>query len=327
MPTTSGEKESTTPSLSSTTPTSASTPAIDKKIESSSSSTWLLPVSFVVLAIFLYYYLNDVPITTSDAEEKVEELEDTVYSVSSDTRESILLTSKELKLYNGKDGNPLYLVCLGRIFDVSAGKTYYGGDSGYASFVGQDNSAAFATGEFSMDVANDDVSALNLGQINGVVHWCEFYEDSEKYHYIGKHIGRFYNDQGEGSTELIDILEKSKESTKLDILVKEDRNKYPTCNSRWTSDKGGKLWCSNKGVEIRFPRLKLNLRKNDDGEYDTRCACLTAQEIATLPDIKEYDNCQSKALTCHVPKNEKLKKKTDDKAKQESDETNKKDSE
>ena len=58
--------------------------------------------------------------------------------------------------------NPLYLVVLGEVFDVTTGERFYAKGSGYHCFIGKDNSAAFHTGKFN-DTQEDIRGLKNLG--------------------------------------------------------------------------------------------------------------------------------------------------------------------
>ena len=43
-----------------------------------------------------------------------------------DEESATAFTAEELAEYNGLDGAPAYLAILGRVYDVSAGKSFYG---------------------------------------------------------------------------------------------------------------------------------------------------------------------------------------------------------
>lgn len=58
--------------------------------------------------------------------------EDSVKKVKS----NIIFTKEELKVFNGKQGNPMYLAILGNVFDVSKAGKYYGPGETYNVFTG-----------------------------------------------------------------------------------------------------------------------------------------------------------------------------------------------
>jgi len=98
------------------------------------------------------------------------------------------LTLKELKKYDGtgKDGRVLVGV-LGKIYDVTKGKHFYGPGGPYAGFAGRDASRGLAT--FRVDTISDeydDLSDLKPSEIEQVKEWeLQF---SEKYNFVGKLI-------------------------------------------------------------------------------------------------------------------------------------------
>lgn len=66
------------------------------------------------------------------------------------------MTDDELRLYDGSDPTkPIYLALNGTIYDVSAGKNYYGPGGMYGFFSGRDASRAFITGCFDSDLVPD----------------------------------------------------------------------------------------------------------------------------------------------------------------------------
>lgn len=55
------------------------------------------------------------------------------------------LTLQQLKQYDGSDqSKPIYVAVKGRVFDVTAGKTFYGPGGSYCMFAGNDASRALA---------------------------------------------------------------------------------------------------------------------------------------------------------------------------------------
>ncbi|KAI9144305.1 cytochrome b5-like heme/steroid binding domain-containing protein, partial [Paraphysoderma sedebokerense] len=96
------------------------------------------------------------------------------------------LTPEELALYNGTDPTkPIYLAVIGDVFDVTAGKDYYGPEGGYKFFAGRDAGRAFATGCFESHLTND-LRGLTDDQIKSIEDWRSFYHDHDKYLYVGK---------------------------------------------------------------------------------------------------------------------------------------------
>lgn len=98
-------------------------------------------------------------------------------------------TPEELAKFDGSDPEtPIYICVLGKIYDVTAGRSYYGKGSGYNIFAGRCASRAFFSGCFDQsnpDCLSDKVDDLTEEQMKSITHWSEFYENSSKYHLIG----------------------------------------------------------------------------------------------------------------------------------------------
>lgn len=66
------------------------------------------------------------------------------------------MTDAELAAYDGTDPTkPIYLALNGSIYDVTAGKNYYGKGGMYGFFSGKDASRGFVTGCFDTDLTPD----------------------------------------------------------------------------------------------------------------------------------------------------------------------------
>ena len=64
----------------------------------------------------------------------------------------------ELEKYDGSSTVlPPYLAILGEVYDVTAGRKYYGENTNYEAALGRDASLAFATGKFTVDILRRDI--------------------------------------------------------------------------------------------------------------------------------------------------------------------------
>lgn len=94
---------------------------------------------------------------------------------------------------------PLLLIIVGEVFDVSSGREFYaqdGNEESYAGYAnGTDNTRAFLTADF-VNNATDDLSGLLPGECLGIEHWLKFYHNHSKYKRVGLHHGRFYEAGG-----------------------------------------------------------------------------------------------------------------------------------
>ena len=97
----------------------------------------------------------------------------------------------ELLPHNGSNGGPVYLAVRGQVFDVSAGRNFYGPGGPYENFAGRDASRGLACGSFDEDMltrdldgALDDLSGLNEEQTGALADWEARF--TEKYLIVGR---------------------------------------------------------------------------------------------------------------------------------------------
>lgn len=99
-------------------------------------------------------------------------------------------TPQMLQKYNGEDDPRVLMGVNGKVYDVTAGKTYYGPGGPYASFAGRDASRGLA--KHSFDVADlnpieapvDELKDLTQEEREALQQWADFFEG--KYTYCGK---------------------------------------------------------------------------------------------------------------------------------------------
>jgi len=97
-----------------------------------------------------------------------------------------IFTLSELSRYNGDDPTlPIYLAIKGVVYDVTAGKKYYGKGAGYGSFAGRDGSRAFLTGCFDEKGSTYDLRGLSDSQLRSIDKWAEFYSTHKTYKKVG----------------------------------------------------------------------------------------------------------------------------------------------
>ena len=113
---------------------------------------------------------------------------------ASSCKDCIALTAEELAEYDGRpigddaDGErrPLFLAVLGRIYDVSAGKAFYGPGRTYHKLVGRDASRAFCTGCLDDACLIPSLDGLSEAQRAEAYKWAELYEHHDKYKLVGE---------------------------------------------------------------------------------------------------------------------------------------------
>lgn len=154
-----------------------------------------------------------------------------------------LITEEELLKHDGSHPNiPIYLSILGRIYDVDKGRQHYEVGSGYNVFAGRDSTPSFVTGVFSREQATDDVKGLSPEEMLGIKEWLDFYR--KDYTYIGKLIGRYYDNGGNPTEALKEAKALIKEGQRLKKLQEAENKRFPGCNSRWSVEEGSTVWCS-----------------------------------------------------------------------------------
>jgi len=97
----------------------------------------------------------------------------------------IVLSEEQLKQYDGTDPSlPIYIAINGEIYDVTAGKNYYGPGGGYHFFAGVDGARAYITGCFQTHLTND-LRGLTEEQLKSLDNWQDFYRDHHTYFKAG----------------------------------------------------------------------------------------------------------------------------------------------
>ncbi|KAK3150799.1 hypothetical protein QOZ80_3AG0237940 [Eleusine coracana subsp. coracana] len=209
-------------------------------------------------------------------------------------RKPKLWTLDELSRYNGTDeGLPILLGILGSVFDVTKGRSHYGPGGGYHHFAGRDASRAFVSGNFTGDGLTDFLQGLSSMEVNSIVDWRKMY--FEKYIYAGKLVGRYYDKQGNPTKYLKGVEVKAKRGAQLLEKQKNEEAKIPSCNSKWSEQEGGEVWC-----DTGYPRL---VRRPGDialtGKVNQRCACFQEEEL-NKPGVVVYEGCDYLSTSCKV---------------------------
>lgn len=205
-----------------------------------------------------------------------------------------LFTAEELALYNGTDDSlPILLGILGSVFDVTKGKSHYGAGGGYNHFAGRDASRAFVSGNFTGDGLTDSLQGLSSTEVHSVVGWRDFYLKS--YKFVGRLVGRYYDSQGNPTKYLKGAEAKAARGAQLMEKQKIMEAKQPSCNSRWSQDDGGEVWCDDG-----FPRLvQRPLEIALTGKMSKRCACYNEDQLGQ-PGLEVYEGCDYLAKRCRV---------------------------
>jgi membrane-associated progesterone receptor component len=100
-------------------------------------------------------------------------------------------TPPTLVEFDGTNGKPIYFAVRGQVFDVSAGRQFYGPGGPYANFAGRDASRGLALGSFDSSMLTEDLNGpldsledLTPDQEEALRGWEERFQD--KYLVVGK---------------------------------------------------------------------------------------------------------------------------------------------
>jgi len=184
---------------------------------------------------------------------------------------------------------------LGNVFDVTKGKRYYGTGGGYNFFAGIDGSAAYVTGEFNETGLTDNVDKLTAEQIGGIHGWMHN-TYFKSYTYIGKLIGNFYDEDGKETRAMRKVNRMVKEAARIEEEKKKDEERYPRCNTQWSSEGGGTVWCTEDSGGVKRNWVGVPRKYTAKGAKETRCACVQLP-VSTDKRFVEYDNCPSQSVT------------------------------
>ncbi|XP_074307751.1 membrane-associated progesterone-binding protein 4 [Silene latifolia] len=205
-----------------------------------------------------------------------------------------LFTPQELALYNGTDQSlPIFLGILGSVFDVTKGKSHYGVGGSYNHFAGRDASRAFVSGNFTGDALTDTLHGLSSSEVKSVVEWRDFYVRT--YKFLGWLVGRYYDDQGQPTKHLKAAEAKAARGAQLLEKQKSEEEKVPSCNSKWSQDEGGEVWCDSGYPRLMQRPVEIALT----GKASKRCVCLKEEELEN-PGLEVYEECDYLAKACKV---------------------------
>lgn len=133
-----------------------------------------------------------------------------------------MVTKEELARHDGNQTEDMWLSIMSRVYDVTAGKEYYGTGSPYSVFVGRDGNVPFITGAFNPDEAEKPLTDLTPNQLMNLETWTEFYEKEEKYPFIGLLVGELFDEDGKTTETYAKVQEMIAEAK---VAVVEQKKK------------------------------------------------------------------------------------------------------
>ncbi|KAL0924361.1 hypothetical protein M5K25_005178 [Dendrobium thyrsiflorum] len=143
------------------------------------------------------------------------------------------------------------------------------------------------------DGLTDSLQGLSGVEMSSVVDWRKFY--FERYTFVGKLVGWYYDKDGNPTKHLKGIEAKAKRAARLQEKQKIEEAKIPSCNSKWSQQEGGEVWC-----DAGYPRLvQRPLEMALNGKRSRRCACFKEEELGQ-PGLEVYKNCDFLSKSCVV---------------------------
>ncbi|CAH9072896.1 unnamed protein product [Cuscuta epithymum] len=235
---------------------------------------WSIPLSILLLSILFKFFPRN--------------------SFRSSPSTPRLFTPEQLALYNGSDPNlPILLGIIGSVFDVTKGKSHYGVGGAYNHFAGRDASRAFVSGNFTGDGLTDSLLNLSSTEVKSIVEWRSFY--FKTYIFVGNLYGRYYDSKGNPTKYLRGAEAKAARGAQLLEKQKNEEEKIPGCNSRWSQDEGSEVWCDEG-----YPRLvQRPIEIAITGKMSKRCACFKNDELEQQ-GLEVYEGCDYFAQKCRL---------------------------
>lgn len=213
-----------------------------------------------------------------------------------------LFTIDELSQYDGSGENKLYLSIMGEVFDVERGRQHYGPGGSYATFAGKDASRAFITGEFDDKKSNlDHVLSLSPVELVSLKKWRDFY--AENYDFVGRLIGRFFDETGEPTEYFWSIDKKIQFGLKQQEEEKDLNQEFPPCNVEYRAETGTSVWCTKQsgGIDRDWAGYPIQYFNQETKTFS--CVCVQKERF-NLPQLRQYENCDESTRRCSIPKNE-----------------------
>lgn len=163
--------------------TSTATPSIEAEatgLAPSSLSTFITPINALLLALFLFLLYRRISSRRDKSGPILTVAEPIVFRD---------YTPVELSRFNGKDDPKILMAINNKVFDVSAGKAFYGPGGPYRNFAGRDASRGLAKNSFdedmltSLDRPIDDLANLNEEEQASLKDWEQHF--TSKYIHVG----------------------------------------------------------------------------------------------------------------------------------------------
>lgn len=186
------------------------------------------------------------------------------------------------------------------------------------------------TGEFdkksTMDTL-DHVLSLSPSELVDLKNWRDFYK--ENYDFVGRLIGRFYQENGEPTEYFWQIERKVQFGLKQKAEESKLKTAFPPCNLEY-KNKVTRFWCTNVsftatccrcrerkhkkvgristktisfplqrsgGIDRDWAGYPIQLFDQDSKTYS--CVCLEKERF-DLPQLRQYEKCDDATRSCFM---------------------------
>nr|XP_013808850.1 PREDICTED: neuferricin [Apteryx mantelli mantelli]XP_013808851.1 PREDICTED: neuferricin [Apteryx mantelli mantelli] len=144
-----------------------------------------------------------------------------------------------------------------------------------------------------------------------VQSWLSFY--SSNYVFVGKLVGRFYDESGAPTEALRQAEAAIEEGLKFKAESDQRKQQFPPCNSEWSSAGGSRFWCSKQSGGVNRDWIGVPRKLYVPGSRGSRCVCVrtTGPPSGQLdspehrdrgdldnPHLEEYEGCHPLAEWC-----------------------------
>ncbi|CAM8949850.1 unnamed protein product [Rhodiola kirilowii] len=113
--------------------------------------------------------------------------------------------------------------------------------------------------------------------------------------YVGKLVGRYYDSQGNPTKYLKSAEAKAAKGARLLEKQKKEEAKQTSCNSKWSQQDGGEVWCDSGHPRLVQRPHEIALT----GRMSKQCVCLEEHEL-DQPGLEIYSGCDYLATSCRV---------------------------
>ena len=148
-------------------------------------------------------------------------------TITANPAEHALISHSELASHVTIE-NRIWLSILGKVYDVTEGDSFYGFTKGsYKFYAGRDASPCFATGNNTPEGADEKIEEwTETSKLIGVYEWAIFYEDHEKYKFMGVLAdSRYYDANGIETSLRRDFVSRASAAKEIADAEREKRKK------------------------------------------------------------------------------------------------------